>query len=523
MQTVPLDVSLKTGAAFGAVLDPVRLRGELDLILQDLALPAEVRIETRDSTDLKSNDFAIFFDGYPCPHCRRRDDPDPQDTPVREVVREVQANLDSLVTRSIADALWRAWSGAQGPAPDQFTNLLRRLARYRVRTDRVAKYVRLWNETDPEAIFEEALSDAGRHIEIKLHPVTCAELAPQLADSGGLIPMMIDGLFYELGIHAGACIPKGSQSVARNEVRFRINDVRTSAEVVIGSDECLVNDTVDRLKLLNIEGRKALNPTNGNECAIIPFASKDICEQCGLTTWTKAGYLILVMAVAIRRAAPMLISSDIAEFCLNGLEDAFPILVKLVSERVGITRVARVLRTLLEEEISIRDLPRILDRLLTIPPHTATELSKFIIFPSTWGCIRPHLSLNVEERDRTIIELAECVRMAQKAYISHKYTQGQNNLIVYLLDPEIEERLADSRPLTEGESQSLLDAVSAEVGSLPPTAAKPVMLTTDSVRYRLRQELRGAFPDLAVLSYQELSPDTNIQPIARVSLRDFLS
>ena len=55
---------------------------------------------------------------------------------------------------------------------------------------------------------------------------------------------------------------------------------------------------------------------------------------------------------------------------------------------------------------------------------------------------------------------------------------------------------------------------------MPPTAQDPVVLTTALIRYRLRKALRGAFPRLSVLSYQELSPDMNIQPIARISLEE---
>jgi type III secretion protein V len=59
--------------------------------------------------------------------------------------------------------------------------------------------------------------------------------------------------------------------------------------------------------------------------------------------------------------------------------------------------------------------------------------------------------------------------------------------------------------------------VAEEVGGLPPTTQKPVILTTLESRRPLRRLIDVEFPHLAVLSYQELSPDLNIQPIARIS------
>jgi len=46
---------------------------------------------------------------------------------------------------------------------------------------------------------------------------------------------------------------------------------------------------------------------------------------------------------------------------------------------------------------------------------------------------------------------------------------------------------------------------------------KPVLLTNFDTRRSLRRLLEHEFPDLAVLSYQELPADTNVQPIARIS------
>jgi type III secretion protein V len=43
------------------------------------------------------------------------------------------------------------------------------------------------------------------------------------------------------------------------------------------------------------------------------------------------------------------------------------------------------------------------------------------------------------------------------------------------------------------------------------------LLTTFEVRRRLRKAIERDFPKLAVLSYQELPPDLNIQTIARIS------
>jgi type III secretion protein V len=45
----------------------------------------------------------------------------------------------------------------------------------------------------------------------------------------------------------------------------------------------------------------------------------------------------------------------------------------------------------------------------------------------------------------------------------------------------------------------------------------PPLLTSFEIRRALRKIIQHEFPRLAVLSYQEVSPDTNIQRITRIS------
>ena len=333
-----------------------------------------------------------------------------------------------------------------------------------------------------------------------------ADLIPLVEDTGDgskflgeMIPMMRDGLFYELGVRFPGIrvrgnetdMPPGSYLIMLNEIPLVMGTV--------SQDKVLVNDTVERLRLLNIEGEPATNPANGNECAWIDAQFQDVAEQAGLTTWDATGYIVLHLSSVLRKNGAEFVGIQETMNMLEQLEQAFPALVKeTVPKVVSPFQLTDILRRLIEEEISIRDLRSILQAL------------------AEWGQV-----------EHDTVMLTEYVRAALKRYISHKYTRGQNTLIVYLLDPQIEETVRSSIQHTSSGSylalepeitQEILSAVRTEVGSLPPTAQNPVILTTMEIRRYFRKLVELEFPHLAVLSYQELSPDMNIQPIARISL-----
>jgi type III secretion protein V len=124
--------------------------------------------------------------------------------------------------------------------------------------------------------------------------------------------------------------------------------------------------------------------------------------------------------------------------------------------------------------------------------------------------------------------LTEYVRSSMRRYISFRYTGGKDTLFVYLLDPEIEDVIRGAiRRTSTGSFLSLdpsithdiLDAIRREVANLPPTAQQPVIVTDMELRRFVRKMVELEFPALSVVSFQELTPELNVQPIGRVSMR----
>jgi type III secretion protein V len=239
-----------------------------------------------------------------------------------------------------------------------------------------------------------------------------------------------------------------------------------------------------------------------------------------LQTWDPVAYIILFASAEIRRQADRLFDIEDSEYQLARLETAFPALVHLALGRFSVGTITRVLRGLLAEQNSIRNLRVILERMLqfeairvdsdklivfddrfTIPMRRATGL------PPAWG------------------EMLEFVRSGLKSYLAHKLARGQNNLPVLLVAPAVEERLGNAwpaldapapAPLTVAEEQDLLDQIWQNVAGW--NGGLPAILLGPWGRYPMRQLLRAELPELPVVAYTQLSPNVSIQPLARISL-----
>lgn len=457
--------------------------------------------------------------------------------PVARIGLGLHRHREFLVTAPVAAALWNDWAAVEAGSGavlgfEKFHTVLRESVRWGRSVGRLRSSLRRQRQLSPDDWLEATLAEAGTpEMRILLSPSAHARildsetggyrpLEGEERDFGGMLQLLSEGLFYELGIPLRVLVAV-DERLGKDDFRLEWNDTALPPQRGLAADTFMVNDTVERLRLVGLEGESATNPANGRETTLVRGGpeAREKCEALGLTTWGPEGYVVLVASAELRHNAGAFLTTALGSFLLEQLTQVFPDLVRAATNRFDATRLTRVLRTLLDEEIGIRDLPTVLEALLALEGTTSADFGERIILSPNTGTALP-VRNGRDMAALTAEELAECVRVALRRYISHKYTLGENTLLVYLLHPDLEARIvvSDRKPLTTGERDTLLRAVRTEVESLPATARQPVILTSIEVRRRMRLLIEHDLPHMAVLSYSELSPDMNIQPIGRVSL-----
>jgi type III secretory pathway component EscV len=478
--------------------------------------------------------------------------------PVGEVSRQTlkslgsdaDRKLDVLITDAVAEQIWTEWNGEQRIKNDSFRRAFHAMladgVRLGFRTERFRNISRSLPDPvgDGEnwvAAFEGAI--AGREkcrIALRLQPERYLAFMRTNTEGneqswGNSLSTMKDGLFYELGIVLPPITVAPDETLKDEEFRIEWNDVCWPKGTGLADDRILVNDTPQRLRLLNIEGAPATNPANGSECAIVDAARAEVCTRAGLTTWSPMTYTILALGAVLRRSAAAFVNRYLVWHFLNALGHAKvrPALINEVRKRFDVDVLVRTLRGLVDEDITIRDLSSLLEKMLSVQGKVCAGGSKYILFDfdsqysiglneddvSTHNLFThnafPAILSAHGDKTLTVTDYIRAVRASLRRYISHKYTRGQNTLIAYSIDPKIDARLKDPADLRPAERMELLKCVRrAMVGE---RAAQTPVITTFESRLRLRQEIRHDFPNLPVLSYQELSTDMNIQPIAHIS------
>ncbi len=260
----------------------------------------------------------------------------------------------------------------------------------------------------------------------------------------------------------------------------------------------LVREAPENLTALSIpfETDKGFLP--GIPTLWAPAELKGALSNAGIPFLDPTQMLSYHIALVLKKYAAEFVGIQETRALLTDMETRFPELAKEVQRVMPIHKIAEILQRLVGEGVSIRNLRSVMEALIE------------------WG-----------QKEKDSVMLTEYVRVALKRHISHRHSAGQNILPAYLLAPSVEDTVRGAVRQTSGgsylaldpaTSRQLLDNIKATVGDLTRSMHKPVLLTSMDIRRYLRKMIEQDLYELPVLSYQELTPEINIQPLARVEL-----
>jgi type III secretion protein V len=179
-------------------------------------------------------------------------------------------------------------------------------------------------------------------------------------------------------------------------------------------------------------------------------------------------------------------------------QSSYAELVREVQRAVTTPKTVDVFRRLLNEGVSIRDLRQILGTLV---------------------------EFGESEKDTSM--LAERVRIGLKRQLSYTATNGTGILPVYMFAPETEKLLQNSlRQTPNGVFFALApDATERFANTLrelenehSKDKVRPVILTNLELRRHIRRHLENSYPDLPVISVQELTSSVSLSPVGEIRL-----
>lgn len=312
-----------------------------------------------------------------------------------------------------------------------------------------------------------------------------------------MIPRLRQALYQDLGIRfPGIHVRTDSPVLEPDEYVILLNEVPVVRGKII-EHHVLTNESEENLRRYNLPF-VTYRAAAGLPVLWVDENFKEIMDKAGIKYWKSLEVVILHLSYFFRHHAADFIGIQEMRSMLEFMERSFPDLVKEVTRLIPLQKLTEIFKRLTQEQVSIKDLRTIMEAL------------------SEWA-----------QTEKDTVLLTEYVRASLKRFISYKYSQGQSTLSVYLLDPEIEEMVRGAIKQTSAGSYLALDpdsvnlilkAMRNTITPTPPGGQPPVLLTAIDVRRFVRKLIETEFPDVSVVSYQEIIPEIRIQPLGRVQI-----
>jgi type III secretion protein V len=316
-----------------------------------------------------------------------------------------------------------------------------------------------------------------------------------------LIPQMREWIFSELGVFfPGVRVRGDAPYLDNNSYMIYINEV-PAATGVVHPGRVFTSESLDQIVLMGIQGIPGQHP-NGDKKGLWILAedAQKLPPSAGNLVQPDE-YIAVHLAHVLRKNVDDLLGIQDVQNILDLMEQqGYEALVKsVVPKLLSVQRLTDVLRRLLREDVSIRNMRAVLEAL------------------AEWAAF---------ENDP--VYLTEYVRMALKQYIGFKFAGGRPVMSVHLLDPSIEQAVqggiqqsasGSSLSLDPTVSHEILDAFRKSLGDVKRSGIKPIVLTQMEVRYFVKRLLEFEFPQVSVLSFQELPSELQIQPVGRIVMQ----
>ena len=248
-----------------------------------------------------------------------------------------------------------------------------------------------------------------------------------------------------------------------------------------------------------LEGERTTDPTFGMPATWIAQRDKELAEALGYMVVDHASLIATHLGELLRANAHKLLGRQEAQHLLDILARTAPKLVDdVVPNLLALGDVVRVLRNLVREGVSIRDMRTILEALGELAPQTKDPE-----------------------------QLTEQVRERLASHITARLRGADGTVTALTLDPRLEEVLRRSlRDIASGAGGALdpelLRSIAANAEKAVQRAANtgattPCIVTPPDLRRYVRAIFERKLPGVPVASFREVDPSIPLRVVERLS------
>jgi flagellar biosynthesis protein FlhA len=248
-----------------------------------------------------------------------------------------------------------------------------------------------------------------------------------------------------------------------------------------------------------VEGEETVEPAFGLPAIWIDDSMREKAERIGYTVVDTPSVVATHLTEVIKGYASEVLGRQDVQALMNSLNTDYSAVVEEVKKSgATVGDIQKVLKGLLKEGVSIRDLVTIME--------TVADF-----FPT------------IKDTE----ELVELVRQALSRQICQQHSDAEKRIPVITVSKEVEEEIRSAILVTDrgkrfamepAKQKKLLSRISDEVKRTRERGVKPVFLTSPEIRSIFSTIVSSIIPSAAVLSSFEIVPGIRLEAVGNIAL-----
>jgi flagellar biosynthesis protein FlhA len=322
------------------------------------------------------------------------------------------------------------------------------------------------------------------------------------ASQGGELLQRVRALRKQLAVEMGFIIPaihiRDNLQLQPNEYVLKLKGAHVAKGDLMMGHYLAITPEHGKVTLKGIDTEE---PAFGLPAKWIDENEKEGAQAQGVVVVDPATVITTHITEIVKMHADELLGRQDVQSLLDTLSVTYPKVVEeLVPNIVPLGTLHKVLQRLLREKVSIRDLLTILE---TLADYAVMTKNADILT----GYVRQSLA-------RTI---------------TRQYQDGDGNVSVVMVSPDIEETIDKAIQHAEYESfvaadpnliQNIVGNLQNFIKTFTERGLQPIVLCSPQTRIHVRKILEKFFPHIAVLSHNEITHDVNIRSLGVLGLKN---
>jgi flagellar biosynthesis protein FlhA len=325
------------------------------------------------------------------------------------------------------------------------------------------------------------------------------------ASKGGDLLSRVTGVRKALAREKGIIVPpvsvRDNLELEANDYRFLLRGKTIARGSVLPGRWMAMNVSGSNVRLRGVPTRE---PVFNLDATWIDEAEKKTAELNGYTVVDPSSVMITHLSETLKSIAHLLLGRQDVQTLVDHLKETHPALIaELLPDLVNLGVIQRVLQNLLRENISILNLPLVLEG------------------------IGDYASITKNPDD-----LSELVRRRLGLYFVPEYESKPGFVKAFTLDPRLEQILGGKihrsasdvgLSLDPATGHHLLNELSQRCNELVQQGLPAVLVVSTEIRLPLKRFFEPSLPRLVVLSFQELPASSEVENAGFIQLPPHLA